>query len=392
MKYSYLILGGGNAAVSAIEGIRKLDQTGTVALVSNEQVLPYSRPMLTKLPLAHYAVERTLLREASWYTENGVALYLGTCVLSLNAETKTVQTSQGELQYEKCIYALGAYNFIPPFSGKDLPGVCSIRTDRDMNRIRRFAATSKNAVVIGGGVIGLEAAYLLREQGLAVTVLETAPYLMPRLLDESCARYLQDRITAFRIYTGVKVLGILGEGRAQAVAVEGMEPIPAELVIVSCGVRANSAVLQAAGAEIDRAVVVNERMETSLPNVYACGDCAQYRGMNTALWAQATNEGQVAGTNAAGGNACYDGSDMALLLSCPEFDLYSDGDCGKRPGIVYESYRELLRHTQTLTVNPRAAETYLHDFYADGKLVGTFMAGSLTEMPAKRKELFGTYE
>ncbi len=205
----------------------------------------------------------------------------------MDAEQKTAETSAGTFSYGKCIYAMGAHNFIPPFPERPFRRI-PIRTDKDMNAIRRGSLLASHAVVIGGGVIGLEAAYMLTEQGLSVTVLETAPYLMPRLLDESCARYLQSRITAFQIHTGVKVLGMRGDTRVQFVEVEGMEPIPAGLVIVSCGVRANSEVFQKAGGTVERAIVVDEQMRTNLPDVFACGDCAQYQGLNTALWAQAT--------------------------------------------------------------------------------------------------------
>ena len=236
----YLILGGGRAGLCAAEAIRKNDKTGSITMISDEAQLPYSRPMLTKLPLAFYEVEKTLVQPESWYREQNITVLLRTKVLSMDAEQKTAETSAGTFSYGKCIYAMGAHNFIPPFPGKDLSGVYSIRTDKDMNAIRRGSLLASHAVVIGGGVIGLEAAYMLVEQGLSVTVLETAPYLMPRLLDESCARYLQSRITAFQIHTGVKVLGMRGDARVQFVEVEGMEPIPAGLVIVSCGVRANS--------------------------------------------------------------------------------------------------------------------------------------------------------
>ena len=186
----YLILGGGRAGLCAAEAIRKNDKTGSITMISDEAQLPYSRPMLTKLPLAFYEVEKTLVQPESWYREQNITVLLRTKVLSMDAERKTVETSAGTFSYGKCIYAMGAYNFVPPFPGKDLSGVYSIRTDKDMNAIRRGSLLASHAVVIGGGVIGLEAAYMLTEQGLSVTVLETSPYLMPRLLDVSCARYL----------------------------------------------------------------------------------------------------------------------------------------------------------------------------------------------------------
>ena len=235
----------------------------------------------------------------------------------------------------------------------------------------------------------MEAAYLLSEQGLKVTVIETAPYLMPRLLDEASSNYLRQSMTQFQVITGAKVLGITGATGAEAVEIEGMEPVKAQLVLISCGVRANVAVAQAAGAAVERAVVVNARMETSLPDVYACGDCAQFEGMNSALWAQAVEEGRVAGDQAAGGDAIYDGSDTALVLSCSAFSLYSQGDLGKNPAQHYTVHVTQETCPPAFSINPQPKTCYVKDFYADGRLVGTFMLGNLRQMGEKKEELLG---
>ena len=151
--------------------------------------------------------------------------------------------------------------------------------------------------------------------------------------------------------------------------------------------RANSEVFQKAGGTVERAIVVDEQMRTNLPDVFACGDCAQYQGLNTALWAQATLQGRVAGVNAAGRTMAYHGSDLALVLNCPEFSLYSDGDCGKRPDALYEAEPVLRRRQAAFEVNPRAEETYVRDYYVNGRLVGTFMLGILTDMMQKSREI-----
>lgn len=389
MHYDYLILGSGRAALSAAEAIRRRDQSGSIAMVSQEGVLPYTRPMLTKFALCCYDVRKTLLHDASWYNAQRVTVFLDTLVLALDAAQKTVRTTGGLFTYNKCIYALGAHNFIPPFAGIEKLGIYSIRTPADLSAIRRSALSAKHAVVIGGGVIGLEAAYLLHEYGLSVTVLETAPYLMPRLLDEYAAQYLASRITAFPVLTNARVCAILGDTRVRAVEVEGMKPLTADLVVISCGIRANLAIFQNAGGQTERAIVVDSMMRTSLPDVFACGDCAQFSGVNTGLWAQASRQGTVSGNNAAGGASHYCGSDAALILNCPEFSVYACGDCGKQPERKYECTSKLQKHLRTFEVNPRADETYTRDYYSDGKLVGTFMLGNLTQMLQKSREIAG---
>lgn len=387
--YDYLILGGGMAGLSAATAIRQQTREASVAILSGEDLAPYARPMLTKLPMAHYVPENTLLRPAAWYEEQRIRLYLNCRVDRLDAGEKTVETTRGCFRYRKCIYALGAYNFIPPFPGRELPGVHSLRTASDVDVLRRSSMGAQNAAIIGGGVIGLEAAYLLAEEGMQVTVIETAPYLMPRLLDPESSKELEHRITDFRVITGARVERILGQDRVSTVAVAGCAPVAADMVIISCGIRANTAIAQQAGAVVDRAVVVDEMMRTTLPDVYACGDCAQYNGVNSGLWDQAYVQGTAAGINAAGGHCIYRGSDMALVLNCPEFSLYSIGDLGKIPGKNYEQTTQTLQNQHAFLINPRPAETVERSFFADGRRVGTFLLGNLELMQERVKEILG---
>lgn len=389
MRTDILILGGGIAGLNAAKAAKEQAPERKITIISGESLPAYSRPMLTKIPLQRYQPEATVVEPISWYQENQIDLHLSCRVQSIDPIHKTVSTSVGVFQYEKCIYALGADNFIPPFPGRNLPGVFSIRTEKDVADIRRHSMGAENAVVIGGGVIGLEAAYMLQEHGMNVTVLETAPYLMPRLLDEASAGELQRRMTRLRIITAAKVTEIGGTNRVAWVGVEGEAPIPADVVIVSCGVRANVSLARDAGIATDRAVIVDERMRTNIPDIYACGDCAQFQGVNTSLWAQASAEGTIAGTNAAGGNVVYTGSDMSLLLHCSEFDLFSTGDLGKNPGHVYEEKTQSLVRKPLFEVNSRENRAFVRDFYENGKLVGTFVLGDLSLMQEKNREIFG---
>ena len=388
-RYDYLILGGGIAALSAAEAIRASDGKGSVAMLSEESRPPYVRPMLTKLPLAHYRVENTLSRPAEWYRSENIDLFLNTRVTGLIPGEKRVCTEQGDFAYGKCIYALGAVNFIPPFRGKDLPGVCDLRSYEDLNRLRRCAVAAEDAVVIGGGVIGLEAAYVLAEHGLKVTVLETAPYLMPRLLDRTSAEVLRGRMTRFETVTDARVQAILGTERAEAVALEGREPIPAQVVLISCGVRANTALAQQAGLAVDRGVVVDERMRTSDEDIYSCGNCAVCGGFSTGLWAEAVQQGRVAGENAAGGRAVYTSSDSSLMLCCSEFALYSEGDLGMDKNKRYTTSERELRWEDGYRVNPAPCSLYERDYFVDHRLVGVFMLGDLRAMHLRRRALFG---
>ena len=384
-----LILGGGAAGLYAAQAARAQDPRAQIVILSEEALPTYSRPMLTKLPLGAYDPEKTLVYSRQWYEAQNITLFLETQVIRLDLKAHLVETQAGFFLYKTCVYALGADNFMPPFPGRTLPGVCTIRRDTDIANIRRQSVGARNAVVIGGGVIGLEAAYQLQEQGLAVTVMETAPYLMPRLLDEVSSRELQRRITRLRILTAVKILEIEGKDAVTGVRAEGLGTIPAELVIVSCGIRANTALAKRAGLETDRGVLVDAQMRTSDPYVYACGDCTQYRGSNTGLWAQARAQGNVAGTNAAGGRIEYKGSDQTLLLHCPEFDLFSMGDMGKQQNRHYEAQNHWLERPRVYEVNPRSDTAFVRDYRVEGKLVGSFVLGDLSLMEEKKREILG---
>ena len=227
----YLVLGTGAAALYAVLGIRTLDQTGGIIMVGREHELPYRRPMLSKSPMRTLRADATQIYPASWYAEHGVTVMTGTEVLSIDEHEQIVRTDGGDIAFEKCIYALGAQNFIPPFEGADLDGVVSIRTTDDLRAVKKYAALTDNAVVIGGGVIGLEMAIELQRYGMNVTVLEAMPRLMPRQLDEPTSRRLEQMCNGFSIHTGVSIAAICGDDRVRAVTLADGRRFDCGLVI-----------------------------------------------------------------------------------------------------------------------------------------------------------------
>ena len=214
-----------------------------------------------------------------------------------------------------------------------------IRRLDDTKRIAHLMSETKDAVVIGGGVLGLEAAWELKKAGLHVTVLELAPMLMGRQLDLPAGELLKtiSEGQGIMIYTGVQITSIEGDGHVCGVRLGSGEYLPAQLVIMSTGVRANTALAADAGTSIDRAVLVNDHMETNLPSVYACGDCAQFEGLNFAIWPEAVEQGRVAGANAAGDDLTYTTVPAALNFHGMNTALFAAGDNGKNPNLVYKT-------------------------------------------------------
>lgn len=297
----YVVIGAGIAGVSAAEAIRRQDADGEITLLSGERDLPYARPMLSKAPLLSLELKQLTLHPAEWYRQQGIRLRLDAAAQSLDPAGRTVVCGGEVLRYDKCVLAVGARNFVPPFPGAEDVPLCGVRTLEDLRRVRRLAGGKRRAVVIGGGVIGLEMAAGLSRYGLEVSVLEAMPSLMPRLIGENISRWLQEQLPQLHIHTGVSIRRLYRDGGETVVENGDGRRWRCDILLVSCGVRADTDLAQKAGIICERAVVVNERMETSAPDVYACGDCAQFQGGNAALWNQGLRQGVTAGANAAGG-------------------------------------------------------------------------------------------
>ena len=290
----YLVIGGGIAGVSAAEAIREQDPSGRIVLLSAERELPYARPLLSKAPLLSPEMKKLALHPQKWYTDRDIELRLGVAARHLDTQRRTVDCGGEALPYDRCVLALGANNFIPPFQGRDEVPLCGLRTLDDLRRLQRLALGKERAVVIGGGVIGLELAAELVRYGLEVSVLEAMPSLMPRLIGPDISRWLQEQLPRLHIHTGVSITRLYRSGEEMVVEADGGQ-WTCQVLAAACGVRANTALAAEAGIDCQRAIVVNERMETSAAGVYACGDCAQFQGFNAALWNQGLRQGAAAG-------------------------------------------------------------------------------------------------
>ena len=387
--YKYIILGNGNAALNAAMGIRELDKENSILMVSDEDVPAYSRPMLTKTPLAGYSLDRTIIYGDEWYKDMGIDLLLGTKVLSIDNSSRIIETTGGRYFYSKLIYALGAGNFVPPITGADLPQVKTIRTYKDIYEIKRLCVDAKDAVIIGGGVIGLEAGFELARYGINVTVLEVLPVLMPRLLDEESARTLEKSISSFRVYTGVQVEEIGGTDSVSYVKLADGRRFDADFVVISAGVRANTALAQAAGIKCAKGVMINEKCETWSKDIYACGDCAEQDGVNYALWSQAKEQGRVAGMNAAGGRESIQPFDNSMIINSPEISMFACGDVGKNPDLSYTTEIDDRNQPELYGVNKKYMKAYEKRFYVDGKLVGAVIIGNLARMQTLKEQIIG---
>lgn len=369
----YVIIGNGAAGLSAAKAIRERDKTGSVMIISNEPYSTYNRPMLTKSLMAELDADQIAVQENAWYEEHQIYQVLGKEVTAIDTKTKEVALKDGgKVRYTKLIYATGSECFIPPIQGREKPEVVAIRRLEDTQKIAGLLPEVRRVVVIGGGVLGLEAAWEMKKAKCEVTVLELAPILMGRQLDEAAGDMLkkisQDR--GIQIHTGVQIASIEGEGHVTGVKLADGTVFPAELVIVSAGVRANTALAKEAGIEIERAVVVNNRMETNVEDIYACGDCAQYQGINYAIWPQAVEEGKVAGANAAGDCLEYEHVPAALNFHGMKTALFAAGDVGKNPNLIYK----------TVEFKDMGKKQYQKFYFLNNRLCGVILIGDVSRM------------
>lgn len=366
----YLIVGGGIAGLSAAEAIRRRDDTGEIIMLTQENYLPINRPMLTK-DLAAIAndPDSLFVHNEDWYKERHITVYTGVAVTAIDTVGKTVATTaKYSLSYDKLIWAAGAECFVPPFKGKDKPGVITIRHLWDSAELEERIETGKKAVVIGGGVLGLEAASELMRAGIDTTVLEATPQIIGRQVDAGTAATLKGFMEGLKVkcYEGVTIEEITGEDKAEGVKLADGREFAADFVIVSCGNRANLGPMKDAGAAINRAIVVNSRMETSLPDIYACGDCCEFDGINYQLWQEASNQGRTAGANAAGEELYYRTELMGLSMEGFGTSLFAIGDPGKKEGVPYKTVEK--------TDNVRnKSEKY---WFFGGSLTGAIVIGS----------------
>ncbi|MGN6122582.1 MAG: NAD(P)/FAD-dependent oxidoreductase [Sphingomonas oligoaromativorans] len=278
-RYDVLIVGAGHGGAQAAIALRQRKFAGTIAIIGEEPELPYERPPLSKDYLAQEKpFERILIRPESFWAEREVAMLTGRRVVSVDPEGHGVTTADGEMiGYGQLIWAAGGHARRIACEGHDLGGVHSVRTRADVDRMVEELATTTRVAVIGGGYIGLEAAAVLAKLGKTVTVLEALDRVLARVAGEALSRFYEaeHRAHGVDVRLGARVEHIEGEdGRVTGVRLAGGEIVPAGMVIVGIGIVPAVEPLRAAGAEGGNGVSIDEHGRTSLPDIFAVGDCA----------------------------------------------------------------------------------------------------------------------
>ena len=382
-----VVIGGGIAAQSLCEEVRARDPKVPLTLICGESCLPYDRVRLSEILVSGEEPGALALRPEEWYEDNAVETLLGRRVEAIDAAFGRLVLDDGEtLSYDDLVLATGSRPLMPPLPGLALPGVIPFRDPADCDAIRGAVAADARIAVIGGGLLGLEAAYGVAARGAQVTVVHLMERLMERQLDDEAAALLRPAMERL----GVKVLlgrqteRVLGSERAEGLRFAGGEEIAADLVVVSIGIRAEAHLAAAAGIEVGSGVLVDDAMRTSAPSVWAVGECAEHRGVVYGLVAPIREQAAVAAASLLGEEARYEGSLQWAKLKVMGVDLVSIGvPEGGREAAVADveapAYRKLV-----LDGGRAAGAILLGDTRGSEDLLAAITAGEEVTDPLER--------
>ncbi len=343
----------------------------SIILVGAEPYRAYNRVLLSSLLAREMTVDDIQLKPLAWWPKNGITNVFGRPVTSIDRAKKTIAFSNGvEITYSKLVLATGSHAVKLPTPGMDLPGAITFRAMDDVDTMLDAAQPGRPAVVIGGGLLGLEAAYGLAKAGVRVTLLHIATRLMERQLDEPAARLLRAAIEGkgCEVILGANTVRVRGASRVEAVELADGRVIPADLLVCAVGVRPNIALAKDAGLACNRGILVDDQMRTGDPDVFAIGECAEHRGVAYGLVEPAYEHAKtVARTLAGESDAAYAGSILATNLKVSGVSLFSAGDFmgeGKE-ALVYEDEAQHI-YKKIVLEDDKVAGAVLYGDTADG--------------------------
>ncbi len=331
MTEHLVVVGNGMAGMRTVEELLKLTRKRyEITVFGAEPHTNYNRIMLSPVLAGEKTLEEIVLHPRAWYEDNGIQLHTGDPVVAINRRSRWVRAESGlEVPYDRLLLATGSQPFVIPVPGNDLPGVVAFRDIADVERMLDAARRYRHAVVIGGGLLGLEAANGLMQRGMQVTVVHLSESLMDRQLDAPAAdllrRSLVERGLEFRM--GAVTERILGRRRVKGVRFKDGSEIPAELVVMAAGIRPNIELARQAGLHCERGVVVNDTMQTYDPRIYAVGECIEHRKATYGLVAPIWEQAKVCANHLAfHGIGSYRGSVVSTQLKVTGIDLFSAGN------------------------------------------------------------------
>ena len=373
MSEPLVVIGNGMAAARLVDELAKRSLGRyAVAVVGEEPRLAYNRVLLSSVLAGEVQTSDIVLKPARWWHDRGVTLRYGCAATEVNLAARTVGLADGTyLPFRKLVFATGSQPIMPPIPGTQLDGVFTFRDVADVETITASTGADTRVVVIGGGLLGLEAAYGLARAGTRVTLVHLMDRLMERQLDARAAAMLKHTVESkgIRVELQAETAAIVGGNRVEAVALKDGRAIAADAVVVAIGIRPHSALARSAGIKVGRGIMVDDRLETSVSGIHAIGECAEHAGVCYGLVEPAYEQAKVLADHLSGKSAGYFGSVLATNLKVSGVHVFSAGDFIGNPG------------TEQIVFADRGLGTYKKFVIADGRLTGTVLFGDTADGP-----------
>jgi nitrite reductase (NADH) large subunit len=370
MSEPLVVIGNGMAAARFADELSKRALGRyAIAVVGEEPRLAYNRVLLSSVLAGEVASSDIELKSRDWWHDRGITLRYGCRATGIDTSARTVTLADGaSLTFSKLVFATGSQPIRPAIPGMDLPGVIAFRDISDIWTIWHRAGSGDRVVVIGGGLLGLEAAYGLAKAGARVSVLHLMDRLMERQLDADAAAMLRRAVEAM----GIEVIlqadtaAIVGQDRPEAVLLKDGRTIETDVVVVAVGIRPSADLARAAGVVVNRGIVVDDAMETNVAGVHAIGECAEHRGICYGLVEPAHDQARVLADRLSGGDARYLGSVLATNLKVSGVNVFSAGDF-------------LRQETDEIVLRDPGIGVYKKFVIADDRLVGAVLFGDTAD-------------
>ena len=327
-SFNVVIVGNGVAGVTAARTIKEKNPNTKVTIYTDENSNYYPRPRLYEILSGKSDPKDIVVFSDEGYKKQGITVHLDKKAVKIDTEQKKlILDDQTEVSYDKLILANGAHCFVPPIKGSEKKGTFTLRNIKDAMTIREYTKNTKKAIIIGGGLLGLEFAFALRKLGQQVTVIELSQRLLPRQLDIDGATILKERIEALdiNIVLGAKTAEILGKEKVTGVLLDSGKTIQGDLVLISAGIRCNIALATESGINVNRGVIVDNYLKTSADNIYAIGDIAEFNGTVYGIIPAAVDQAKNAAENIQGKQTIYEGTVPTNTLKVMGIDLTSAG-------------------------------------------------------------------
>jgi nitrite reductase (NADH) large subunit len=364
--HNIIIIGDGIAAINAVKAIREINPDVTIDLFGEEKCYPYYRIKLSKNLLNKLDEDDILLQRKDWYELNKVNLHLNVRVQGVDVERQEVILPQEKrMHYDKLLLANGASNRPLAIAGAENGKMNTIRNLEDMKKLQVTLEGKEVILYIGGGVLGLESAWVLHRHHKKVIIAEIQKRLFPYQLDERSATLLKNLVESFGIgvLTNTEIVKIIGDQAVEGVETKDGIRVPCDMVLYSTGIKPNIDILTGTALSTNHGVIVDDKMQTNVENIYAAGDVAEYNGKVYGLWNIAAGQGKTAGYNMVGHVTVYPAAVPVTMLNAFETSLFSIGD-------VSES-----NATRTVIEEDRTRNTYRRIFIRDHVIIGAIVIG-----------------